>query len=366
MKKISFILAFLPLVVTGIRPEALPIFSPKAGSNWALGRTYKIQWNKALTMKADVAICLLLDSVKIAGIVERTPNSGIFAWKIPETQKPGSYRIRIETTDHSAPSDSGVFQIVPLPSRSINAAKPIVLSQKIRDILLNPTRLPPNVIKPDFSKMEFDFIDSHYSKSNLPKWFILKYQGKNDKRYFKYVFRLRDNLDYRIFYKYKDSPDAKEVTIEKKIVRQLKFSAPKYATASYRRDAFERIIQLLTYRRYLVANGYFESGWDRVVDFFTDVGNLFDLVMTITEVVFGDVDYARIANLAKHFYQDCIDVPNESLYDRCTDLWYEINDLINEHFEEVQFDYFGKVDGIFNRISTVQYIDLKQGLLIAI
>ena len=125
MKKISFILAFLPLVVTGIRPEALPIFSPKAGSNWALGRTYKIQWNKALTMKADVAICLLLDSVKIAGIVERTPNSGIFAWKIPETQKPGSYRIRIETTDHSAPSDSWVFQIVPLPSRSINATSAV-------------------------------------------------------------------------------------------------------------------------------------------------------------------------------------------------------------------------------------------------
>ena len=366
MKKIFFILAVLPLVVTGIRPETLPIFSPKAGSNWALGRTYKIQWDKAVTKKADVAIYLILDSIQIVCIVERTPNSGIFAWKIPEAQKPGSYRIQIETTDHSALSDSGVFQIIPLPLRTIASAKPGFQFQKIHDILMNPGQLPPNVVKPDFSKMEFDFTDSYYSKSNLPKWLILKYQGKTDKRYFKYVFRLRDNLDYRIFYKDKDSPDAKEVTIEKKILRQLKFSAPKYATASYRRDAYEKIIRLLTYRRYLVANGYFESGWDKVVDFFTDVGNIFDLVMTITEAVFGDVEIARIAKLAKNFYGDCIEKPNEDLYETCMKLWYEIDDLINEHFEEVQFDYAFRIDGIFNRISTVIYKDMKRGQLIAI
>lgn len=355
-------LLILPLLVAGVSLPTLSIFSPKAGSAWGQGRIYKIQWTKTGAMGAGVMLGLFSGEVKVADIAEQTANSGIFSWKIPKTLKPGPYRIRIETTDHAVKAESGIFQVVsPVEARLSASERPGLRLNISHEVLLNLPLLPPNLVKPDFSQMEFEFIESHIHSDMLPPWFILKFQAKTDHRYLKYVYRLRENnayVDYWHIFKFKESPAAKEIVVEKDIIRPLKFSAPKYAMSTYRRDAYEKIIQLLTYRRYLVANGYFESAWDRVVDFFTDVGNLFDLMTTLTEAVFGDVDYARITKLAKNFYTDCIEIKNEDLYEKCTSLWYEINDLIIEHAEEVQFDYLDKTDGVYNRISKVYYIDL--------
>jgi hypothetical protein len=366
MRRINkFLLLFLiaPMLMAGEPQPRLTIYSPKAGSAWVSGRSYKLQWTKTGAMKSEVMLVLYSGDVKIASISEKIENSGNFNWKIPESIKPGSYSIRMETTDHAVRAASGTFRIVLLPKTPRpGLEKPGMLPHAAGDILKLPL-MPSNLVKPDFSKMEFEFVESHVYSDKQPPWFILKYRAKKDPRYLKSVFRLRpdgkgDYVDYRHVFKFKESAKDKEIVVEKKILRQLKFTAPKYAAATYRRDTYEKIIQLLTYRRYLVANGYFESSWDRIEDFFTDVGNLIDMAVTITEAVFGDVDYERIAKIAKNFYGDCIEIKNEDLYDRCVNLWYEINDLIIEHGDEVQLDYLDKADGVYNRISKVNYIDL--------
>ncbi len=369
VKKIWFF-AVLLLAAGGVIAQMPRIVSPKAGSAWARGRAYDIQWTRTAAAGAPVTIYLYAQDVRIAAIAEQTPDSGLFLWKVPETLAPGDYAIRIESTAHAFSLASGIFRVVaPLLARNITLVKPGLHALADREFMLRTEKLPPSIVKPDFTKMDFDFIDSRVHREMLPPWFILKYQGHADKRYFKYVYRLRpknEYLDYFIFFKFKGSAAAKEVVVEKQVLRKLPFSAPKYAAESYRRDAYEKIIQLLTYRRYLLANGYFESAWDRVVDFFTDLGNLVDLVLTVTEAVFGDVDYARIAKLAKHFYDDCIDIPNQALYEKCVSLWHEIDDLIKWHGEQVQFDYCARIDGVFNRISTVCYMDLLRGMPINI
>ena len=363
------ILVFCGLFVSAaVGAGKIGVFSPKAGVAWAIGRTYPIQWTPEGGREADVEIGLFRGAEKAAVIVERTPNNGLFKWKIPEALKPGPYRIRIEAAGPGAASESGSFEIVSIAAvKSASSLSKAALIPGIRDRALQTLRLPPGLLKPDFSAMEFDFVDSHNSKTDLPRWFILKYKGHADPRYLLYEYRLRENktsVPYRLVYKYKDSPSAKEIFLERKILKPLKFTAPKYAEATCRRDAYEDILQFLVYRRYLVANGYFESGWDRFVDFITDPGNLFDLFMTITEAVFGDADIERIGKLARNFYKDCIEIGNGDLYGKCTTLWYEINGFIQEHFEETQFDYADKTDGVFNRISAVTYKDLKTGRVI--
>jgi hypothetical protein len=370
MKNKLRLFTVLLLAAAGASAQARKIISPKADSAWARGRAYTIQWTHAGAAGAPLTIRLVSPGAGIAGIAERVPDSGLFAWQVPGTLAPGPYTIRIESIAGMLLSESGVFRVVapPLP-RNTGLAKPGLQALAGRESLLRLAMLPPSIAKPDFAKMDFDFIDSRVHADMLPPWFILKFQGHADKRYFKYVYRLRGKegyLDYIVLSRFKESAAAKEVTVEKQVVRPLAFLAPKYARESYRRDAYEKIIQLLTYRRYLLANGYFESAWDRVSDFFTDLGNLLDLVLTVTEAVFGDVDYARIAKLSKNFYQDCIEIKNEDLYKRCVTLWYEINDLIQWHRDEVQFDYCVRIDGVFNRVSTVCYLDLLRNKPITI
>jgi hypothetical protein len=241
------LLLIAPSLVAGEPQSRLSISSPKAGSAWVAGRSYKMQWTKTGAMKSEVMLGLYSGDVKVASISERTENSGIFAWEIPESTNPGSYCIRMETMDHVVRAASGTFRIVLLPkSPRPGLEKPGMLPNAAGDILKLPL-LPPALDKPDFSKMEFEFVESHVYSDKQPPWFVLKYRAKKDSRYLKYVFRLRpdgkgDYVDYRHVFKYRESAKARKIVVEKKVLRQLKFTAPKYAAATYRCDAYEKII----------------------------------------------------------------------------------------------------------------------------
>lgn len=109
----KFLPALLALAVSGWS-QSITVTQPSAGAVWKKGEPRTIQWTKQGTTGANVRIALRAPNQTEAVLViaDPAPNSGSFAWTVPDSVAAGTYVIRVRSkTNNQVTDDSGQFQI---------------------------------------------------------------------------------------------------------------------------------------------------------------------------------------------------------------------------------------------------------------
>ncbi len=108
------ILLSLCLLAVSAWPQTITVTSPAAGAVWKKGEARAIQWTKQGETGASVRIVLRApgQTAAVLEIADPAPNSGSFAWTIPDSVAAGTYVIRVRSkTNNQATDDSDQFQI---------------------------------------------------------------------------------------------------------------------------------------------------------------------------------------------------------------------------------------------------------------
>jgi len=105
-------------VLTG---QTISVTVPAGGESWETGRKYTIRWTHSGKMADTVKIVLLAGGAWAADIVDSTDNDGSCGWTIPAAVRPGTYVVRVKTTDNAIMATSKAFAILPA-----TAAEPVI------------------------------------------------------------------------------------------------------------------------------------------------------------------------------------------------------------------------------------------------
>lgn len=89
---------------------------PRAGDHWEKRKSYLIRWeisleNRMQHPQVEIGLYNSEGTLKILNITSTAENNGSFNWLIPGTVRPGTYRIRVKTTDQQACDESEIFNI---------------------------------------------------------------------------------------------------------------------------------------------------------------------------------------------------------------------------------------------------------------
>jgi hypothetical protein len=107
------LISLLVLAVSGWS-QTITVTQPSAGAVWKKGEARTIQWTKQGSTGANVRIVLKVpnQAEAILVIADPAPNSGSFAWTVPETVAADTYIIRVRSkTNNQVTDDSDQFQI---------------------------------------------------------------------------------------------------------------------------------------------------------------------------------------------------------------------------------------------------------------
>ena len=145
MKKIfifSTIVLFVSMFLTS--QAVYDVNSPDSLSDWMMGNTKVIKWDKKNDTYEYVKIRLLTfpGMVKVSDIADKTVNNGSFSWKIPHGLIEGKYVVRVKTTNNARWGDSAAFDIVKgigiVPKKDHVEVPGVVISKKETMVHVKP------------------------------------------------------------------------------------------------------------------------------------------------------------------------------------------------------------------------------------
>jgi len=141
MKGILCALSVFLLSSPAIFGQRITVTVPAGGESWAVGSTHAIHWTHTGTMIGTVKIVLVQGGEWESVIVESTANDNSYGWTIPDTVAPGTYAVRVKTTDNAVMDLSADFTIQaaaePMRVTSPHAGDQVCLGQSY-DIVWNP------------------------------------------------------------------------------------------------------------------------------------------------------------------------------------------------------------------------------------
>lgn len=103
---VRFLSALLALAVSGWS-QSITVTQPSAGAVWKKGEPRTIQWTKQGSTGANVRIVLRIPNQADAYLViaDPAPNSGSFAWTVPDSVAAGTYVIRVRSKNNNQVTD---------------------------------------------------------------------------------------------------------------------------------------------------------------------------------------------------------------------------------------------------------------------
>jgi hypothetical protein len=97
MKRVLLFILFCLLVSSFVFSRRIEVTNPRGGDKWCIGGTHTIQWTTPVSPNRRVRI-LILGADRSKHIVDKDKlikNSGSYSWRVPDTFKPGDYKIRV-------------------------------------------------------------------------------------------------------------------------------------------------------------------------------------------------------------------------------------------------------------------------------
>ena len=94
-----------------VQAQRITVTRPEADDAWSIGSTHDILWTVQGTMDDEVKILLFQGGARVLEIAGRVPNSGRFAWPVPDSVPLGRYVVRVRTIDGAVVDNSDEFAI---------------------------------------------------------------------------------------------------------------------------------------------------------------------------------------------------------------------------------------------------------------
>jgi hypothetical protein len=128
MKRLLALTVILLLTGIGLHAQNITVTQPAAGAVWDIGSTYTIRWTHSGRMINTVKIVLVAVPGGPDPIEDSTANDDAYEWPITASVAPGTYFVRIKTTDDGVKGESGHFTIrdasAPPPAYTLRITHP--------------------------------------------------------------------------------------------------------------------------------------------------------------------------------------------------------------------------------------------------
>jgi hypothetical protein len=149
--------------------QSINVVQPAAGAVWTIGGTYKIQWTAPGVTGSAVKIALWQGSAFVMDIAASASIGAPFAWTIPSSLSPGTYKIRVKAVGANVLGISGNFNIAA-------AATPPGPSGPVKITPRAPMARPDIGLK--FPALEITRIEAAYNGQGFQVTFGYKNSGQ--------------------------------------------------------------------------------------------------------------------------------------------------------------------------------------------